>query len=39
MQAEYAQMLLEYLSTNFNALFMAEYDNATPAYIRTALHL
>jgi hypothetical protein len=30
---------LEFLNSNFSRFFMAEYDNATPPYMRAALYM
>ena len=38
-QVAMLQELLNYLDTHFNDLFLDEYDNASPSYIRVAQHI
>eukprot|EP00048_Salpingoeca_helianthica_P004364 m.76206 g.76206 ORF g.76206 m.76206 type:complete len:272 (+) comp13162_c0_seq2:27-842(+) len=38
-QREHVDRLLAYLDSNFAPLFMSEYDNATPSYMRAALYI
>eukprot|EP00047_Mylnosiga_fluctuans_P023434 m.137831 g.137831 ORF g.137831 m.137831 type:complete len:288 (+) comp9582_c0_seq3:4069-4932(+) len=38
-QGGLVQQLLDHLDKRYKDLFVKEYDNASPAYIRTALHL